>query len=729
MDEITDSIGKLSTNATEWQPGHSYTPSGNTATTTITEISSQNEEYYQEEYINTFSSTEQSDLKWTSKEFVPQWSQQQQNQEEQELQPNADMQPWSNSMNHPLSSSTQVSYTETSDYAQEEQETQQVSSYYAQEEENQQVPSASNTDAHDSSNNLTSTTSIPASQSQPPPGSSTFTSNNNTQQANHHSHHVITPPSRRTLRSSMGLPNHILWILYRNMAHEMAQELEPNDSRYKAIPPAFTNAMPLDPMEYMNITSSNKVVNVAVAGHSSKKHSSVDATTSLKRSSFGYPTTVFKVMSRDDGWLYCLRRFDSVKCVNQKIASVVLDKWTRATTRARTSPGTRGKHVMEHPGLVRLYQCFYIPQNRAVFFVHHYYPMACTLRDYLHGIMGRNNTNVPPIDPRNAQPFAPLEESTIWSYVVQLVSAVRAVHQGNLACQTLQLSHILVTPEVGSGADPSMMMHLSNAATQWMSAIRTNRVRLRINCIGVSDALEFEARKDVKVLQREDMTCLGRIMISLASGIEIISETDLDTVGRCEAYIRNHYSPKFCNLAMALILDHGRSLAIATRSGMVPPSIEEVSREILDYIWEEMDCAHAITDNLDEVLASEFESSRALRLLLKMGFINERPEFMIDTRWSETGSNYALKLFRDYVFHQCDESGRPVMDLGHVVTALNKLDAAEEEKIVLASRDGVTVMVVTFAEIAQALEKAYEELCSSSVTPSALHHGPEHMGY
>ena len=69
------------------------------------------------------------------------------------------------------------------------------------------------------------------------------------------------------------------------------------------------------------------------------------------------------------------------------------------------------------------------------------------------------------------------------------------------------------------------------------------------------------------------------------------------------------------------------------------------------------------------------------------------------------------------------------MDLGHVVTALNKLDAAEDEKIVLASRDGVTVMVVTFADIAQALEKAYEELCSSSVTPSSLHHGSEHMGY
>lgn len=47
-----------------------------------------------------------------------------------------------------------------------------------------------------------------------------------------------------------------------------------------------------------------------------------------------------------------------------------------------------------------------------------------------------------------------------------------------------------------------------------------------------------------------------------------------------------------------------------------------------------------------------------------------------------------LTLFRDYVFHQADGAGNPVMDLGHVITSLNKLDAADEEKIVLSSRDG-----------------------------------------
>lgn len=72
------------------------------------------------------------------------------------------------------------------------------------------------------------------------------------------------------------------------------------------------------------------------------------------------------------------------------------------------------------------------------------------------------------------------------------------------------------------------------------------------------------------------------------------------------------------------------------------------------------------------------------------------------------------------VFHQADPGGYPVMDLGHVVTSLNKLDAADEERIVLSSRDGKSLMVVSFADVARCLEGAFHELCSNSVPAAAL---------
>lgn len=50
---------------------------------------------------------------------------------------------------------------------------------------------------------------------------------------------------------------------------------------------------------------------------------------------------------------------------------------------------------------------------------------------------------------------------------------------------------------------------------------------------------------------------------------------------------------------------------------------------------------------------SEYDNGRLLRLLLKLGTLNERPDQGGGTgEWAETGERYILKLFRDYLFHQ-----------------------------------------------------------------------------
>lgn len=45
----------------------------------------------------------------------------------------------------------------------------------------------------------------------------------------------------------------------------------------------------------------------------------------------------------------------------------------------------------------------------------------------------------------------------------------------------------------------------------------------------------------------------------------------------------------------------------------------------------------------------------------------------MDMSWSETGDRYLLKLFRDYLFHQITETGKPWIDMAHIVTSLNKV--------------------------------------------------------
>jgi len=120
-------------------------------------------------------------------------------------------------------------------------------------------------------------------------------------------------------------------------------------------------------------------------------------------------------------------------------------------------------------------------------------------------------------------------------------------------------------------------------------------------------------------------------------------------------------------------------------------------------------CRDAV-DLLEADLSLELDNGRLFRLLAQLGFVNERPEFESDKRWSETGDRYLLKLFRDYVFHQVYQDGRPAIDYGHVIETLNKLDAGVDEKIVLLSRDEQAMLVVSFRDLKRCLQEAINEL-------------------
>ena len=86
-------------------------------------------------------------------------------------------------------------------------------------------------------------------------------------------------------------------------------------------------------------------------------------------------------------------------------------------------------------------------------------------------------------------------------------------------------------------------------------------------------------------------------------------------------------------------------------------------------------------------------------MLTKLGTVVDRTELNLDTAWAETGDRYGfqptlrnykfifvnfrymLKLFRDYMFHQVMEDGRPFLDMAHVITNLNRLDAGIPDKV------------------------------------------------
>ena len=203
----------------------------------------------------------------------------------------------------------------------------------------------------------------------------------------------------------------------------------------------------------------------------------------------------------------------------------------------------------------------------------------------------------------------PLPESFIWSCLTQLVSAILAVHGSNLAVRTLQLNHILCTQEGCLGASSRGLYGIP-------------KVRLRINCIGVIDVLEFETRKTIEELQREDMRALGCLLLSMTTGTEVsVSDVYRNNTQQQQSmfldqylgFVRQNYSRDLRQLIETLL-----------NPTLPPPPIRNISASMAARVFEEMDGIHSSMDQMHDAMMGVYESGRALRLMLKLAFVNER---------------------------------------------------------------------------------------------------------
>lgn len=343
--------------------------------------------------------------------------------------------------------------------------------------------------------------------------------------------------------------------------------------------------------------------------------------------------------------------------------------------------------------------------DSSLIFITDYHPMAKTLaeqhfqQNLQHPRASRSGMHVP--------------EHVIWGYLVQLSSALRTIHANNLVARLITPSKVLLTGK--------------------------NRVRLNANA--VLDVIQYTGDPpSTESLQLEDLRQLGRLALSLATLTsnpttfappqsintgEIPSGLTPPVIKALEGLSRT-YSERFKS-SIAGLLDAGNASNPAAYHDAT-----SFAASIADHALNTLDAALHVDDALTSDLMRELENGRLVRLMSKLGFINERPEYsphdptsatvtssspasLQHAAWSEIGDRYYLKLFRDYVFHQvAAEDGRPVVDLGHVVTCLNKLDAGSDEKIALVSRNEQHVFVMSYREVKRGLESAFQELRTAS---------------
>ncbi|KAI0314481.1 hypothetical protein OF83DRAFT_1277645 [Amylostereum chailletii] len=382
------------------------------------------------------------------------------------------------------------------------------------------------------------------------------------------------------------------------------------------------------------------------------------------RRKFGnWYNTVYRATGKD-GRGYVLRRVESFRLM-QPAAFGPIEQWS---------------HI-QNPNIAAVHEAFTTRAfgDHSIVVVYTYYPNAVTLFD------AHIKTKAPSFQNGRLQAGPQIvPERTIWSYVIQIAGAIKAVHDQGLAIRMIDVTKVLLT----------------------------GKNRIRISSCGIADVLTYNpaltssttsangtptASPVMAALQQEDLAMFGKLIFALCCN----NVAAVSNISKSLEVMTNHYSSDLKNVALFLL---------STQQIHPLKHIGQVFDMIGSRLLTELDDLQNGVDHLEGELMSELENARLVRLMAKFGFINERPEFARDPRWSETGDRYIIKLFRDYVFHQVDERGNPVINLSHVLTCLNKLDAGTDERILLVSRDEQNVLVVSYKDIKACIESALAEL-------------------
>ncbi|KAK3237567.1 hypothetical protein CYMTET_52367 [Cymbomonas tetramitiformis] len=379
------------------------------------------------------------------------------------------------------------------------------------------------------------------------------------------------------------------------------------------------------------------------------------ASDEVPSAALGVRSTVLKGINMDDGGAYALRRIDGrqVLPTGELLGSSnsTMHRW--------------GK--VQHPGIVPLRRVFVsrdLEESSALYFAYEYVAAAVTVESaYLSPSPGTSP----------AQTQLSCSEALLWSFACQLTSVLRALHTSGLAAYpgALHPSKVLLISRsriaLGSGGLPQILAREDGSTT--------------------------DTSHQLPVLMGGDLAAAGLLLLTLACGPGC-SMPSLSLMAR-------HYSADMVQLV-------GTLLEAGTPGGI--REVGEVMHLLADHLMVEMDQVHLYSDAVQRELSKEVENGRLLRLLIKLGQINERPDLDRDASWSETGDRYLLKLFRDWVFHRSTDTGTPDLEWGNIVEALNKLDAGVPEKILLMSRDEMSMLVVSYRDLKRCMETVYSEL-------------------
>lgn len=347
----------------------------------------------------------------------------------------------------------------------------------------------------------------------------------------------------------------------------------------------------------------------------------------------GHKNSLYKAFSNIDGKVYLLRRIHDVNITDYTQISSTFQAWKKVI----------------NANVVRLVDLFLTTKfgDSSLCAVYDYYPLASSLYDAHF----------------TSFPLTPITQDLLWTYLVQLTNAVRAIHSHGLAVGNLDWHKVIVSGSPG---------------------------RVKISGCGAADVLRSSESIDIQAEQQKDYVSLGVILKDLSSKINSAKESSIED----------------------LVVDHSFKVVLEYLLSETNrnKNISELTTLFQDKIFEVINSSLTYTEYTEGILSRELENGRLFRLMCKLSCIYGRMESRIDVNWSESGNKFPITLFYDYVFHQVDTSGKNVLDLTHVLRCLNKLDAGVPEKILLTTPDEMNCIMISYKELRDLIDSTFRSL-------------------
>lgn len=224
-----------------------------------------------------------------------------------------------------------------------------------------------------------------------------------------------------------------------------------------------------------------------------------------------------------------------------------------------------------------------------------------------------------------------LNETEIWTIVMQLTAGLRAIHQAGLACRY--------------GYYKSKLLHPTNTIAIFISRtldptkIIVTGKRVRFSFVGISDIASYETiLPNYSQHQQEDLTSLGKLILALAcrclsSVHEDHIQQSINNVARnYSSDLRNllwweHWEPNSYFLVLKLFNYNWISYLLTPAPAVIGHRcVTDLMPMIGARFYTQLDALQSKCDMQEDELAKEMENGRLYRLLVKLGTINERPE-------------------------------------------------------------------------------------------------------